>query len=64
MPTNCSYFHAATLLFTHPGATSSLTYNVVGHIKTLIILAGGCIYFGDAMVSLVVVEVWLVMRTE
>jgi len=31
------------------GATSSLTYNVVGHIKTLIILSGGCIFFGDAL---------------
>ena len=31
------------------GATSSLTYNVVGHIKTVIILAGGCLFFGDEM---------------
>jgi solute carrier family 35 protein E3 len=31
------------------GATSSLTYNVVGHVKTVIILAGGCIFFGDEM---------------
>jgi len=31
------------------GATSSLTYNVVGHIKTIIILAGGVIFFGDTM---------------
>ncbi len=31
------------------GATSSLTYNVVGHIKTVIILSGGCIFFGDSM---------------
>ncbi|KAL6744932.1 triose-phosphate transporter family-domain-containing protein [Haematococcus lacustris] len=31
------------------GATSSLTYNVVGHLKTLIILTGGCMFFGDQM---------------
>ena len=31
------------------GATSSLTYNVVGHIKTVIILVGGCMFFGDTM---------------
>lgn len=31
------------------GATSSLTYNVVGHLKTVIILSGGCAFFGDAM---------------
>ena len=31
------------------GATSSLTYNVVGHLKTCIILTGGCVMFGDEM---------------
>jgi solute carrier family 35 protein E3 len=31
------------------GATSSLTYNVVGHVKTVIILAGGVVFFGDSM---------------
>lgn len=31
------------------GATSSLTYNVVGHVKTVIILAGGVLLFGDSM---------------
>jgi solute carrier family 35 protein E3 len=31
------------------GATSSLTYNVVGHLKTIIILSGGCFFFGDSM---------------
>lgn len=31
------------------GATSSLTYNVVGHLKTCIILTGGCFLFGDEM---------------
>jgi len=31
------------------GATSSLTYNVVGHIKTVIILTGGVAFFGDSM---------------
>ncbi|KAI8465511.1 MAG: triose-phosphate transporter family-domain-containing protein [Monoraphidium minutum] len=31
------------------GATSSLTYNVVGHLKTVIILTGGCVLFGDTM---------------
>ncbi|KAG2482544.1 hypothetical protein HYH03_018535 [Edaphochlamys debaryana] len=31
------------------GATSSLTYNIVGHLKTILILAGGCFLFGEAM---------------
>jgi solute carrier family 35 protein E3 len=31
------------------GATSSLTYNIVGHVKTVIILAGGVVFFGDTM---------------
>lgn len=31
------------------GATSSLTYNVVGHVKTVIILMGGVVLFGDRM---------------
>lgn len=31
------------------GATSSLTYNVVGHIKTVLILTGGVMFFGDTM---------------
>lgn len=31
------------------GATSSLTYNVVGHVKTVIILSGGVMFFGDSM---------------
>jgi solute carrier family 35 protein E3 len=31
------------------GATSSLTYNVVGHIKTVLILSGGVMFFGDTM---------------
>jgi len=31
------------------GCTSSLTYNVVGHLKTVIILTGGCMLFGDEM---------------
>eukprot|EP00882_Tetradesmus_deserticola_P010725 GHRQ01011326.1.p1 GENE.GHRQ01011326.1~~GHRQ01011326.1.p1 ORF type:complete len:302 (+),score=107.75 GHRQ01011326.1:144-1049(+) len=31
------------------GCTSSLTYNVVGHLKTVIILTGGCMFFGDEM---------------
>lgn len=31
------------------GATSSLTYNVVGHVKTVIILTGGVLFFGDTM---------------
>jgi len=33
------------------GATSSLTYNVVGHVKTVIILTGGVVFFGDSMSS-------------
>ena len=31
------------------GATSALTYNVCGHVKTVIILAGGVLLFGDDM---------------
>ena len=32
------------------GATSALTYNVCGHVKTVIILAGGgVLVFGDEM---------------
>lgn len=31
------------------GATSSLTYNVVGHVKTVLILTGGVVFFGDVM---------------
>ncbi len=31
------------------GATSSLTYNVVGHVKTILILSGGVVFFGDTM---------------
>lgn len=31
------------------GATSSLTYNIVGHIKTVLILSGGYMFFGDTM---------------
>eukprot|EP00879_Flechtneria_rotunda_P019748 GHRR01020752.1.p1 GENE.GHRR01020752.1~~GHRR01020752.1.p1 ORF type:complete len:315 (+),score=67.90 GHRR01020752.1:650-1594(+) len=31
------------------GCTSSLTYNVVGHLKTVIILTGGCMFFDDEM---------------
>lgn len=31
------------------GSTSSLTYNVVGHVKTVIILLGGVVIFGDRM---------------
>lgn len=31
------------------GASSSLTYNVVGHIKTVIIICGGVIFFDETM---------------
>lgn len=31
------------------GATSSITYNVVGHMKTVIIIVGGYLFFGDEM---------------
>lgn len=33
------------------GATSSLTYNIVGHIKTVLILSGGFMFFGDTLSS-------------
>ena len=33
------------------GATSSLTYNIVGHMKTVTILTGGCLIFGDSMTA-------------
>ena len=29
------------------GSTSSLTYNLCGHLKTVTILAGGCLFFGE-----------------
>lgn len=31
------------------GATSSLSYNIVGHLKTIIIITGGCLMFNDVM---------------
>lgn len=37
----------STFLFI--GATSSLTYNVVGHMKTVLIVSGGVLIFGDSM---------------
>lgn len=37
----------STFLFI--GATSSLTYNVVGHLKTVLIVAAGVFMFGDEM---------------
>jgi solute carrier family 35 protein E3 len=38
---------SSTFLFI--GATSSLTYNVVGHMKTVLIVTGGVLLFGDSM---------------
>lgn len=37
---------SAMLVIQH---TSTLTYNVVGHIKTVVVLAGGVLIFGDGM---------------
>jgi solute carrier family 35 protein E3 len=37
----------STFLFI--GATSSLTYNVIGHMKTVLIVTGGVLLFGDTM---------------
>ena len=31
------------------GATSGLTFNVVGNLKLIIVLAGGVAFFGDVM---------------
>ena len=31
------------------GSTSSLTYNIVGHIKTSIIIVGGVLLFGETL---------------
>lgn len=31
------------------GATSGLTFNVIGHLKLIIVLAGGVAFFGDKM---------------
>lgn len=31
------------------GATSGLTFNVIGHLKLIIVLAGGVAFFGDQM---------------
>jgi solute carrier family 35 protein E3 len=30
------------------GSTSALTYNVASHLKTVLIMAGGVAFFGDA----------------
>ena len=32
-----------------PDLAGCRRYNVVGHVKTVIILAGGCLFFGDDM---------------
>lgn len=37
----------STFLFI--GATSSLTYNVVGHLKTILIVSAGMLFFGEDM---------------
>jgi solute carrier family 35 protein E3 len=37
----------STFLFI--GATSSLTYNVVGHLKTVLIVAAGVAFFGEGV---------------
>jgi hypothetical protein len=31
------------------GATSPLTYNIVGHLKTVFIMGGGVLFFGDVL---------------
>jgi len=36
-------------MFLMIGATSGVTFNVVGHVKTVLIMAGGVVLFGDAM---------------
>ncbi|KAK9827987.1 hypothetical protein WJX81_005426 [Elliptochloris bilobata] len=36
-------------MFLMIGATSGVTFNVVGHVKTVLILAGGVALFGDSM---------------
>ncbi len=36
-------------MFLMIGATSGVTFNVVGHVKTVLILAGGVMLFGDRM---------------
>ena len=36
-------------MFLMIGATSGVTFNVVGHVKTVLILAGGVVLFGDRM---------------
>lgn len=43
------------------GATSSLTYNIVGHLKTVLILTGGVFIFGDSMTLTKVAGVALAM---
>jgi len=37
---------SAMLVIAH---TSTLTYNVVGHVKTVLVLVGGVVIFGDTM---------------
>ena len=36
-------------MFLMIGATSGVTFNVVGHAKTVLVLAGGVALFGDTM---------------
>ena len=36
-------------MFLMIGSTSALTYNVVGHIKTVLVILGGIAFFGDTM---------------
>ena len=33
------------------GSTSALTYNIIGHTKTVLILAGGSLMFGDKLTN-------------
>ena len=33
------------------GSTSALTYNIIGHTKTVLILAGGSLMFGDRLTN-------------
>ena len=53
----------AVSLSTFPviGATSSLTFNIVGHPKTVIILAGGCFILGDRMTPSAVAGVTFIL---
>jgi solute carrier family 35 protein E3 len=48
-------------VFLFIGASSPLTYSVVGHLKTVFIMAGGFMFFGDSLSGIKLVGLGLAM---